>query len=191
MHSNWRQRQTVGGPLCKRLIVSFFLCCGLFAGIAHAHSMTMFADFVDDEIHGFVRWGDGSPARDLTVQIMRPPKRVAKDYVQIDIGSVRTDDKGRFKYTPPDTGEYELKCRTDDGHGVSISVNGSNRKSTLQREESNTLGDEQISRQIHELREQLHEYEQRTRLRDVLGGIGYILGLAGVVALMKTRRRET
>jgi len=173
------------------LIVVFFFCWGLFAGIAHAHGITMIAEFLGNDIYGSVRWSDGSPARDLTVQIMRPPKKIAKDYVQIDIGSVKTDDKGRFKYTPPDTGEYELRCRTDDGHFMSISVNGSNRKSTLQREESNTLGDEQISRQIHELREQLHDYEQRTRLRDVLGGIGYILGLAGVVALIKTRRRET
>jgi len=37
-----------------------------------------------------------------------------------------------------------------------------------------------LGQQIRQLQRQVEEYEQRTRLRDVLGGIGFILGLAGI-----------
>ncbi len=47
-----------------------------------------------------------------------------------------------------------------------------------------------IRSQISSLREQLAQYEQRTRLRDALGGIGYILGLAGIGFYVAARRAE-
>jgi len=40
------------------------------------------------------------------------------------------------------------------------------------------------------LQEQLTQYENRTRLRDVLGGIGYILGLAGIAFYFLGVRRK-
>jgi len=40
------------------------------------------------------------------------------------------------------------------------------------------------------LQEQLTRYENRTRLRDVLGGIGYILGLAGIAFYFLGTRRK-
>lgn len=38
----------------------------------------------------------------------------------------------------------------------------------------------QLLAEVAALRDQLHEYEQRVRLRDILGGIGYIVGIAGL-----------
>jgi len=40
------------------------------------------------------------------------------------------------------------------------------------------------------LQEQLTRYENRTRLRDILGGIGYILGLAGIASYFLAARRK-
>ncbi|MFT3758920.1 hypothetical protein [Thauera sp.] len=39
------------------------------------------------------------------------------------------------------------------------------------------------------LREDIARLEQRIRLQDILGGIGYILGLAGLSAWFMARRR--
>jgi nickel transport protein len=47
---------------------------------------------------------------------------------------------------------------------------------------------DEVSRQIHPVREQIDRYEATVRWRDVLGGIGYILGLAGLAALILSRR---
>ena len=41
---------------------------------------------------------------------------------------------------------------------------------------------------VRPLREQLDAYEDTIRLRDLLGGVGYIAGVAGLVYFMKARR---
>ncbi len=45
-----------------------------------------------------------------------------------------------------------------------------------------------VARQIRPLREQLDAYEAKVRWHDVLGGIGYILGIAGVACYWLGRR---
>ena len=47
----------------------------------------------------------------------------------------------------------------------------------------------ELRKQIQELRRQIFESDERLRFRDILGGIGFILGLAGVAFYMKARRR--
>jgi nickel transport protein len=46
-----------------------------------------------------------------------------------------------------------------------------------------------VARQIRPLREALQTHEERIRLRDILGGIGYIIGLAGLALWWSGRRR--
>lgn len=47
-----------------------------------------------------------------------------------------------------------------------------------------------VARAVRPLREQLALERERARLRDVLGGIGYILGLAGLWAWWRARDRD-
>jgi nickel transport protein len=44
-----------------------------------------------------------------------------------------------------------------------------------------------VARQVRPLREQLIAHQDRIRLQDLLGGIGYILGLAGLVLWWRSR----
>jgi nickel transport protein len=48
-----------------------------------------------------------------------------------------------------------------------------------------------VARQLRPLREQLNGYETTIRIRDVMGGIGYLFGLAGLIALLKTRKSRS
>jgi len=57
-------------------------------------------------------------------------------------------------------------------------------------EESLETRGEALTRQIVQLRKQLDDHEQKTRWHDVLGGIGYILGLMGVVFYFLGVRRK-
>lgn len=50
------------------------------------------------------------------------------------------------------------------------------------------LVEEAVARQVRPLREQLLAHDERVQLRDILGGIGYILGLAGLVLWWHARR---
>ena len=50
---------------------------------------------------------------------------------------------------------------------------------------------ESLRAEIVELRREFADYRNSTRLRDVLGGIGYILGLAGLAFyFLGVRRKE-
>ena len=53
-------------------------------------------------------------------------------------------------------------------------------------------GDGRLTAELAALRRELRQYEQRIRLRDVLGGIGYIVGMAGVAFyFLGVRRRQS
>jgi nickel transport protein len=47
-----------------------------------------------------------------------------------------------------------------------------------------------VARQIRPLREQLVAAEDRIRFQDILGGIGYIMGLTGLALWWTSRRRS-
>ena len=47
-----------------------------------------------------------------------------------------------------------------------------------------------IARQIGPLREELANYDDKVRWHDVLGGLGYILGITGLGCWLIERRRR-
>jgi nickel transport protein len=47
-----------------------------------------------------------------------------------------------------------------------------------------------VSRQVRPLREQLSSYEEKVRMHDILGGIGYIVGLMGIVLYLRASTRK-
>lgn len=52
------------------------------------------------------------------------------------------------------------------------------------------LIDQAVAHNIRPLREQIEAYEQKVRLHDILGGIGYIMGLAGIFAYLQAGNKE-
>lgn len=149
----------------------------LASSTAHAHAVDLFAYAAGDEIRGNVAYSDGTPLAHATVEVGWNASGEAHET------TVQTDDNGAFVFAPSVDAEYLFICRTPDGHRAARSVvfgGGA---------PSGAHSDDSIQKQLNALQEQLHAYERRTRIRDVLGGIGYILGLAGVFALVKSRRR--
>ena len=53
------------------------------------------------------------------------------------------------------------------------------------------LVEQAVNKQIRPLREQLEHYEEKIRLHDILGGIGYILGLMGLWAFFASKQRKS
>jgi nickel transport protein len=48
-----------------------------------------------------------------------------------------------------------------------------------------------VARQVRPLREELMAAQDQARLHDILGGIGYILGLTGIALWWRARRSPT
>lgn len=47
-----------------------------------------------------------------------------------------------------------------------------------------------VAQQIRPLREEINTYEDQVRMHDIVGGIGYIVGLAGLTLWLRVRRAE-
>jgi nickel transport protein len=57
-------------------------------------------------------------------------------------------------------------------------------------EEIEDIVNKAVSKQIRPLREQLEGYEEKIRLHDILGGLGYIIGLMGLGYFLGARRKR-
>ena len=51
-------------------------------------------------------------------------------------------------------------------------------------------GEEAIDRKAAPFRQEHHEHEQEVRLRDILGGLGYIVGITGIAPYFLGRRKR-
>ncbi len=60
----------------------------------------------------------------------------------------------------------------------------------ISAEELEKIVDKAVAKQIRPLREQLDQYEAKVRLHDILGGIGYILGLMGLGYFLGARKKR-
>jgi len=47
-----------------------------------------------------------------------------------------------------------------------------------------------IAKQLKPLRREIQELKEKSGLRDILGGIGYIFGLLGLVAFLRERKQK-
>lgn len=94
------------------------------------------------------------------------PYQVFAPDTDVPFQTGRTDAKGRISYLPDRPGRWRVVVTTEDGHGVEVRVRV----------------DEALS--ITEV-----EAPARGGLVNTLAGIGYLLGLAGLLILWRQRRK--
>ena len=103
------------------------------------------------------------------------------------ITNVVTDANGAFSFQATSERDHLLRIDLGDGHMATWLVETAHlpeppETDTMTQPCAPTKNGDilLLRRQVHMLQEQLETYEERIRLHDVLGGIGYILGLAGI-----------
>jgi nickel transport protein len=133
-----------------------------------------------------------------------------------ELGRTTTDEQGKFSLAAQVRSDHELTVDTGDGHGghyliraaelpdslpgavgqVSNAPTSESPASPPSSPENAAPGDplatqiEQLHRDVQGLREQLDGYEKTTRFRDILGGIGFIVGVTGVAYYVLARKRK-
>jgi nickel transport protein len=192
------------GVFCRVLVCPLLLLSSL---IAHAHNVVggVYVNGVD--IEGEAGFSNGTMANAGT-------KVKITDQSGTPLGEVETDDQGFFMFTAKKKITYlfeinmgaghilkmqlpadELPDDLDSGAATTNTNSGTNKSSTLvsnvakgDNSPINTLHLEKaIAKQIIPLRKEIQALK-KSGLRDILGGIGYIFGLLGVVALIRERR---
>ncbi len=125
--------------------------------------------------------------------------------------SGKTDGQGMFSFKSPHEGELRIVLRTPEGHGTefhleveeeSISedhqrgghteeppqIMGSPRMS---KEEMRSLVEEVLDEKLEQMRKRLEASQKRgPGITEILGGIGYIIGLMGVAMYFSHRKKR-
>lgn len=191
-----------------KIIILILIFCSLpLAGPCFAHKVRIFAWSEGDIIHTESKFSGGKAAQNATVTV-----------IDISTGSelIRgtTDQEGLFQFSTPETqsGELDILVNSGDGHKnhwryeidpvlekgeakpeknhKPLEVVSSPAPSqNLNEEQLTTLLDNLLESKLAPIRQQLAEQQEREpSIQDILGGIGYILGLAGIAAYMKSKK---
>lgn len=165
-------------PVC--LAAFALLLAVATAVLAHGLRVTVLAD--GDALRGQAFYADGSPAKGERVTLFAAPDGMAA------LAQTVTDADGRFRLPAEAGRSYRVVVDGDEGHRAeAMVVAGSGVKAGAAAASAELAG--LIRAEVAPLREDLARLEARTRLADVIGGVGIIVGLVGLLAWWRARRR--
>jgi nickel transport protein len=180
----------------------------LLASPALAHGIRVTASVDGKTIHGRVTYPDGSPVKSCTV--------TGHDAADELLAKTKTDEDGKFAFEAWWRCDYHLEAETDDGHGGEYVVKAALLPGDLSPRDNQLVAESPSAERAHShaaddtsgenpwtaeqirliqakleaLREKLDAHEKSVRLRDVLGGVGYILGVFGLYAITVNYRKK-
>ena len=162
----------------------------LLNGTAEAHLLKLFAYVEGASVHGSAYFAGGTNAAGLAITI--------SDRNNQQLVSLKTDSQGGFSYTPATPGEYHIRAEfsqafpagADTVGGGQEAVKPDNTLPALPAPQLAGLIERAVARQIGPLREALQRSEDRAHLSDILGGVGFIFGLAGIALWWRGRQVE-
>ncbi len=194
-------RPVVGTKVRAAALTALLLMTG--TGGAEAHRLKAFATVEGSSINGSVYFAGMGAARGVDVKMLAPDGRL--------VAETTTDDQGKFAMTAPQRIDYRIVADTGDGHRAEFLVRaaefseslplqdpapvqsatgaaaGTAPVTTPSASELEAVIDRAVARQIGLLREQLDASESQLRVRDILGGLGWIAGITGVVCWVASR----
>jgi len=182
-------------PTCALLIA-------MVPGTAWAHKLNVFAVVEGDQIRGEAYYRGRVPVRGATVKVLGPAGQ--------ELGQAKTDDDGKFTFVPKVRCDHKLVLDSGDGHIEEYAVTAAELPAGLAPLEgsppmplppvapnppppapSAATDQAALASQIAQLRREVDDLKNRTQLRDILGGIGYILGLTGLAFYFLGARRRS
>lgn len=200
-----------GWVRCGVCALSLLIIIGL-SSPAQAHKITLFAAARGALIEGQVSLQGGAPAPDTRLTIFDGTGR--------EVIKLVTDKDGKFSYEPHYLSDYRVVANAGFGHKVETTIPASQLPADLPQtdpaSEAATVKSDQrpnlkagepatapiprddvvrelrvLSGQIADLRMEVDRWREHQRFQDIVGGVGYIVGIAGLAFfLMGYRRRN-
>lgn len=169
-----------------RVPLFLFLGTTLVTSAAFAHDVNLFATLEAGVVDGRAYFAGGDAAAGLTVNVFTTEGMA--------LGATETDAEGRFTYVLEQEGPLRLVVETVDGHRAIFEVESLLPMPSM-KDYVVPLGGEYFELEMlrNQLRKQLEEMDRekhQVRARDVIGGIGYIVGIMGLIAFWKARSRK-
>lgn len=160
----------------------FTMSVGLvfLASAASAHEMHVFVSEDDGVFSGRAYYDDDEPATGMNVIVV--------DDHGDEIATLETDGDGRFAFSEHVHGEVTFIVRGNDGHEERFTVHAHEHEDDHDAADHDHDSAGVEPSQLRALQEQIDALQNRLWMRDVLGSIGYILGIFGVIALWRSRK---
>lgn len=165
---------------------------------AEAHRLKLFAQVTGGTIAGYGFYIGGGRPQGADLLVATPDGK--------EVGRLKTGEDGGFSFTPPTPGRYKLTLAGGDGHfsSVDISTDGTPTAEPEIKAASTPAAplpadldariaqavDAAVARQIRPLMEAYDAADGRVRFNDLIGGLGWIVGLAGLWAWFRSRRSD-
>lgn len=163
-------RKTAIKKTTLTLLITILASC--WTADAQAHGMSLFASHDGKAITGTVEYHGGVPVVDAEVTV------------------TAGDDSEWWKTQTNRQGKFIIDVQPHDEYKVVADAGGGHRSETVVKampQGSSAASDAQIV----ELRREIHDLKNSIQLRDILGGVGYILGLVGIAMYFKAKERRT
>lgn len=171
----------------QALIIALVL---LFATNAHAHKVSIYGYVEAGQVRTESYFVDGTKCKACAVSALVNGKPLASGI---------TDQEGMYSFALPKGAlDIELKLDAGQGHGASYTVelDETAPARSMAQLELATLSDNEALRAIvrEELTplqrevQQLRIASERPGMTQIMGGIGYIIGLAGLAMWLKSRK---
>jgi nickel transport protein len=202
-----------GSCLAALALGASFVLCGR---PVLAHRIKVFAYAEGAKIIGSVYFPGGGKARNVAVVVLGPEGRKLGEVTTDETGAFAFEATARCDHTfvfdskDGHRAQYTLKADElprslagpDDATGAGPGVEppteaelpdaaGPEVAGAFLQSDLEQAVERAVARQIGLLRQQLDKQEERRRFRDVLGGVGYIFGIAGVAFFLLARRKRT
>ncbi|MCI5148212.1 MAG: hypothetical protein D3916_02215 [Candidatus Electrothrix sp. MAN1_4] len=190
--------------LTKNVIATLSALFFFLALPAHAHKLNVFSWADDKQIYGEAFFNGGRKAKNVPIQI----QDAKSDRV---ILTTQTDKEGKFQLSPPQQAiQQKLDLRiignSGDGHRGEWLLTADEylmadsspvpAVENQAREELDIQGirdiiRQELARELAPIKQQLAEgHEDKARPRDIIGGIGWIIGLAGMLAWILSNKKR-
>jgi nickel transport protein len=155
---------------------------------ALAHRLNVFAAWDGTRITGEAYFTGGARAGGIAIRAVAPDGRVP--------ASVRSDKNGDFALPPLAPADLDIVADSGDGHVAHFRITAVEMGASPRPADAATVSsapaavpsveglesviDRAVARRLAPVQRQIAEYEAKVRLHDILGGIGYLVGIAGL-----------
>lgn len=187
----------------KRVFRGIFLLLFLsLAAPASAHRVNVFAWVEGDTVNTESFFSDGKKASNAQIEVF--------DSRGERLLSGKTDKEGMFSFKLPDKTDLKIVLHASMGHRAEFNLSGSEvmgsveggrsepvGKSTsiegapcISKEEIQAVVEKVLDEKLRPMQKRLAQYQKRgPDITEILGGIGYIIGLMGVAIYFSHRKR--
>lgn len=176
-----------------------------------AHKVTVFAWVEGDTVQTESKFSGGRMAKQARIEVYDGSGNLLLDGL--------TDDKGRFSFTAPKKEDLQVVLVAGAGHrntwtikaeefadqtplaaeDHSVATNATQplveavlpQGVAVSRDELQIMIETALDKKLQPVLHRLHQMEDGPRLAEIIGGLGYILGLVGLGSYLHYRRRAS